>query len=77
MDHFVKFYLNRIRETQRYPEELFVSQINFISQELNLEQGFSRGLKNRLNLFRSHVALYKRKAGNVSRQDIQSDLILP
>ncbi len=77
MDHFVKFYLNRIRETQRYPEELFASQINFISQELNLEQGFSRSLKSRLDLFRSHVALYKRKAGNVSRQDIQSDLILP
>jgi len=76
-DHFVKFYLNRIKETQRYPEELFARQINFISQELNLEQGFSRSLKNRLNLFRNHVALYKRKAGNVSRQDIQSDLILP
>jgi formylglycine-generating enzyme required for sulfatase activity len=77
MDHFVKFYLNRIRETQRYPEELFASQINFISQELSLEQVFSRSLKNRLNLFRSHVALYKRKAGNVSQQEIQSDLIVP
>ncbi len=77
MDQFVKFYLNRIRETQRYPEELFASQINFISQELSLEQVFSRSLKNRLDLFRSHVALYKRKAGNVSRQEIQSDLILP
>jgi formylglycine-generating enzyme required for sulfatase activity len=76
MGHFVKFYLNRIRETQRYPEELFASQINFISQELSLEQVFSRSLKNRLDLFRSHVALYKRKAGNVSQQDIQSDLIL-
>ena len=77
MDHFAKFYLNRIRETQRYPEELFVSQINLISQELSLEQGFSRSLKNRLDLFKSHVALYKRKAGNVSQQEIQSDLILP
>ncbi len=76
MDHFVKFYLNRIRETQRYPEELFASQINFISQELSLEQVFSRSLKNRLDLFRSHVALYKRKAGNISQQEIQSDLIL-
>ncbi len=76
MDQFVKFYLNRIRETQRYPEELFASQINFISQELSLEQSFSRSFKNRLNLFRSHVALYKRKAGNVSQQEIQSDLIL-
>jgi hypothetical protein len=76
MDHFVKFYLNRIRETQRYPEELFTNQINFISQELSLEQVFSRSLKNRLDLFRSHVALYKRKAGNISQQEIQSDLIL-
>jgi hypothetical protein len=77
MDHFVKFYLNRIRETQRYPEELFVSQINLISQELYLEQGFSRSLKNRLDLFKSHVALYKRKAGNNSQREIQSALILP
>jgi len=76
-DHFVKFYLNRIRETQRYPEELFASQIGVISQELGLEHVFSRRLKNRLDLFRSHVALYKRKAGNVSRQEIQSDLIVP
>jgi len=77
MDHFVKLYLNRIRETQRYPEELFASQINFVSQELGLEKVFSRSLKNRLDLFRSHVALYKRKAGNGSQQEIQSDLILP
>ncbi len=77
MDHFVKLYLNRIRETQRYPEELFASQINFVSQELGLEKVFSRSLKNRLDLFRSHVALYKRKSGNVSQQEIQSDIILP
>jgi formylglycine-generating enzyme required for sulfatase activity len=76
-DYFVKFYLNRIRETQRYPEKLFASQISVISQELGLEHVFSRGLKNRLDLFKSHVALYKRKAGNLSQQEIQSDLILP
>jgi len=76
-DHFVKFYLNRIRETQRFPEALFVKQIDFISQELGLEQVFSRSLKKRLDLFKSHVTLYKRKAGNVSQQEIQSDLIGP
>jgi hypothetical protein len=77
MDHFVKFYINRIRETQRYPEELFVSQINLISREFSLEQGFSRSLKNRLDQFKRHVALYKRKAGNISQREIQSELILP
>ena len=77
IDHFLKFYLNRIEEAQLYSEELFAKQADAISQELNLELGFNRSLKNRLNLFRSHVALYKQKAGNVSRQEIQSDLVVP
>jgi hypothetical protein len=76
MDHFGKFYLNRIRETQRYPEELFESQINLISQELSLEQGFSRSLKDRLDVFKRHVALYKRQAGNINQEEIQLELIL-
>ena len=76
MDHFIKFYLNRIKETLRYPEALFESQINLISQELGLEQGFSRSLKNRLDVFNRHVALYKQQAGNISQEEIQSDLIL-
>ncbi len=60
-----------------YPEELFASQVNLISQELSLKQDFRRSLKNNPDLFKSHVALYKRKAGNVSQQEIQSDFILP
>ena len=44
-NHFVKFYLNRIRETQRYPEELFANQISVISQELGLEHVFSRSFE--------------------------------
>jgi hypothetical protein len=76
MDHFGKFYLNRIRETQRYPAELFESQINLISQELSLAQGFSRSLKDRLDVFRRHVALYKRQAGNIRQEEIQLELIL-
>jgi len=77
IDLFLKFYLNRIREAQLYPEELFTKHADAISQELSLEQGFNRGLKNMLNLFKSHVALYKRNAGNINQQEIQSDLIVP
>jgi formylglycine-generating enzyme required for sulfatase activity len=76
-DHFVKFYLDQIRKIQQYPEELFESQISVITQELGLEQVFNRSLRKRMDLFKSHVALYRRKAGNVSQQEIQSDLIGP
>lgn len=75
IDHFAKFYLNRIREIQRYPEELFESQINLISQELSLEEDFGRNLKNRLDELRRYVALYKSQAGNISPEEIQHDLI--
>ncbi len=75
IDHFAKFYLNRIREIQRYPEELFEGQISLISQELSLEEGFSRNLKSRLDELRRYVALYKRRAGNISQEEIQHDLI--
>jgi hypothetical protein len=75
IDHFAKFYLNRIREIQRYPEELFESQINLISQELSLEEDFGRNLKNRLDELKRYVALYKRQAGNISQEEIQHHLI--
>ena len=77
IDHFLTFYLSRIREAQLFPEDLFAKQTETISQELSLEQGFNRSLKNRLDLFISHVDLYKRKAGNLSQLEIQSDLIVP
>jgi hypothetical protein len=60
-----------------HPKEFFARQINSISHELAVEQGFSRNLKNTLDLFRRYVALCKRKAGNVRQQEIQSDLIVP
>jgi hypothetical protein len=44
---------------------------------LSHEQGFSRSLKNRLDLFKSQVALYKEKARNISQKEIQSAIILP
>ena len=65
------------KEILETAEELFESQISVITQELGLEQVFSRNLRQRMDLFKSHVALYRRKAGNVSQQEIQSDLIGP
>lgn len=76
MDHLGKFYLSRVRESQRYPEELFESQLNLISQELGLEDGFSQSLKNRLDVFRKHVSLYKHQPENISQEVIQEELFL-
>jgi formylglycine-generating enzyme required for sulfatase activity len=75
LDHFAEFYLNRIREIQRYPAELFESQISLTSQELSLEEGFSRNLKRRLDELKRHVAHYKNQAGNISQKEIQEDIL--
>jgi hypothetical protein len=75
MDHFTKFYLDRVRESQGYPEELFEGQLDFISQELSLDEEFVRSLRNRLDIFRRHVSLYKRQAGDISPEIIQNDIL--
>jgi hypothetical protein len=77
IDIFLLFYLNRIKAAQLHPEELFAKHADAISRELRLEQVFNRGVKNRLDLFKSHVALYRRNAGNLSPQEIHSDIIVP
>jgi hypothetical protein len=73
--HFTKFYLDRVRESQSYPEELFERQLDIISQELSLDEDFVRSLRRRLVVFRRHVLLYKRQAGDISLEIIQNDIL--
>jgi len=75
IDHFTKFYLDRVREGQSYPAELFERQLDLISQELSLDEDYVRSLRNRLDIFRRHVALYKRRAGDLSPEIIQNDIL--
>ena len=75
MGHFTKFYLDRVRESQSYPEALFERQLDLISQELSLDEDFVQSLRNRLDIFRSHVSLYKHQAGDISPEIIQNDIL--
>jgi hypothetical protein len=75
MDHFTKFYLDRVRESQSYPAELFERQLDLISQELSLDEDFVRSLRTRLDMFEKHVSLYKHQAGNLSPEIIQNDIL--
>jgi hypothetical protein len=75
---FVHFYINKIKEGQRYPNDVFDSQMALISQELSLEEGFSQSLKSRLDLFKilqQHVALCKNQEGNISPEVVLKDII--
>jgi hypothetical protein len=75
MAHFTKVYLDRVRESQRYSEELFASQLVLISQELSLDEDFVRSLRNRLDTFRKHVSLYKDRSGDINLEIIQNDIL--
>jgi hypothetical protein len=75
IDQFGKFYLNRIKESQRYLENILESQLTLVSVKLSLEDGFSQNLKKRLDEFLKHVFLYKRQGGNISLETIQKEII--
>jgi len=75
MVHFTNFYIERVKESQSYPEELIENQLDLITQELSLDEDFVRSLKRRLVVFRNHVLLYKRQAGDISLEIIQNDIL--
>jgi hypothetical protein len=78
IDTFVQFYINRIKESQEYPEDVFKRQMDLISQELILEEGFSQSLKSRLDLFKlfqKHVALDKSQEGGIRPGSVLEDIV--
>ena len=77
IDNFVQFYINRIKESQKYPEDMFQDQMDLISQELIVEEGFSQGLKSRFDLFklfRQHVARHKSQEGGIRPGRVLEDI---
>ena len=76
IDRFVKFYLNRIKESQTYPEDIFENQLALVSQELEMEGGFSQSLKTRLDVYKKHIDLYKNNSGSINPVIIREDLMV-
>ena len=75
---FAQFYINRIKESQKHPEDLFKRQMDVISRELILEEGFSQSLKSRFALFeifKRHVTLYQSDEGGISLQVVLADIV--
>jgi hypothetical protein len=78
IDNFVQFYINRIKESQEYPEDVFGRQMDLISKELILEEGFSQSLKSRFDLFKlfkKHVALDKSQEGGIRPGSVLEDIV--
>jgi hypothetical protein len=78
IDNFVQFYINRIKESQEYPEDVFKRQMDLISQELILEEGFSQSLKSRFDLFKlfkKHIALDKSQEGGIRPGSVLEDIV--
>ena len=77
INRFAQFYINRIRESQNFPDDVLENQMDLISQQLILEEGFSQSLKSRLELFKifqKHVALYKEEAESINAEVVLADI---
>jgi formylglycine-generating enzyme required for sulfatase activity len=72
---FLESYINRIRESQKYPDDIFESQLDHIIQELHLEEYLSHSMKIRLDLFKKHVALNKSQTASINQEMILKDII--
>ena len=75
INFFLQSYINRIRKSQEYPDDIFDSQLDLIFQELNLEEYLSHSIKIRLDLFKKHVALNKSQVVSINQETILKDII--
>ena len=75
IDHFANYYLERIRECRHYPADLFERQLDIILEELHPDEDFMRSLRGRVDLIRKHVALSRERAGDISPERIQKDIL--
>jgi hypothetical protein len=75
INFFLQSYITRIRESQKYPDDIFESQLDLIFQELNLEEYLSHSMKIRLDLFKKHVALNKSQVVSINQEMILKDII--
>jgi hypothetical protein len=75
INFFLQSYINKIRESQKYPNDIFESQLDLIFQELNLEEYLSHSMQIRLDLFKKHAALHKSKVASINQEMVLKDII--
>lgn len=71
---FLKFYISRIKDFQKYPEGVFESQLSDILNELNPEEILNISLKPRLNLLKKHVTFYRDSPEILNQEKILKDI---
>ena len=75
IDYYVQAYISRIQESQKSPIDVFEKQMGLITKEVSKEADLSYRLKTRLDIFKKHVDLFKKKRKNISKEKVLGDLI--
>ena len=75
IDYYVQAYISRIQDSQKYPIAVFESQMNLITKEVSREADLSYRLTTRLDIFKKHVDLVKKKKKNITKEAVIKDLV--
>lgn len=75
IDYSVQAYISRIQESQNSPFDIFETQMDLVEKEVSKEADLSYRLKTRLDIFKKHVDLFKKKQKNISKEVILEDLV--
>jgi hypothetical protein len=73
-----RFYIHRVVDSENHAEADFIGQMNLLSQELMLEEGFSQSVKSRFDLFRiyqKHVAMYQDRPESITIEVVLRDIL--
>jgi hypothetical protein len=75
IDYYVQAYISRIQDSQKYPMAVFERQMALITKEVSQEADLSYRLTTRLDVYKKHVDLFKRKRKKISKEAVLEDLV--
>lgn len=76
IDESLLFYIDRVRESRNYPEEVFAAQLMRVRDELTQDDPFNEVLLKRFAVYSLHVERYRAsESRGVSKEDVTRDII--
>lgn len=75
IDYFVRSYIDRVKQCQHYPEDIFDSQLDRVANDLRNEVSLGYSLRTRLDQFKRHVAMSRNTEEEISHSQVLEDLV--
>lgn len=75
MESSANFYKGKLEESASYPAELIDYSLNLVANELNQENLLAKNMRQNLDIYTSHLNIYRTKPNTLTKNRILKDIL--